>query len=154
MLKSVTILLSLATLILILSSPAAACSCLGRSGKAALKESQVAFRGTVAKVDYLDPDTDQSEPRIVVTFLVSRVWKGPVRKKIVLHTIYNKYSCEGFYFQKGREYLVFAYANTESMAKRFLHVKNSLGTDICYGTKLIDAAGDYLREIGKGRKPR
>ena len=152
--KVLTIALSLTGLMFIFSSKAIACDCTGPRGKAAVKASFVAFRGIVTKVEYLDPDTAQSEPRIIVTFSVSRVWKGLVRSEVVLHTIYNKYSCAGFYFQKGKEYLVFAYPNEEDMAKKFPLAKKSLGTNICNGTNLIELAKDDLREIGKGRKPR
>jgi hypothetical protein len=151
--KALMIVLSLASLMFVFPLQAMACSCVGPRGKAAVKASLVAFRGTVTKIDYLDPDTAQSEPRIIVTFLVSRVWKGLVRREIVLHTIYNKYSCAGFYFQKGKEYLVFAYPTEDHMAKRFSPAKNTLGTNICTGTNLIESAQDDLREIGKGRKP-
>lgn len=137
------------------SSQALACSCLSNPrAKEALKASQVAFRGTVINVDYLDEDTPVSEPRIVVTFSVSRVWKGPVRRSIVLHTVYNKTTCQGYYFKKGEEYLVFAYPNEEFMANKFLPAKNTLGTNYCNGTTGIDVADDYLREMGKGRKPK
>ena len=132
---------------------AAACDCTGPRGKAALEASHIAFRGTVTKVQYLDPDTAQKEPRIVVTFAVARVWKGPVKQKIVLHTFYNKYSCGGFYFKEGKEYLVFAYRNDENTAKRFPGIRNTLGTGICTGTNLIESAQDDLREMGKGRRP-
>lgn len=153
--KSLTFVLSLAGLFFVLTSQEAmACSCVGPRGRAAVKASTVAFRGTVTKIDYLDPDTARSEPRIIVMFSVSRVWKGLVRREIVLHTIYNKYSCAGFYFQKGKEYLVFAYTNEEQMAEKFSPLKNTLGTNICNGTNLIESAQDDLREIGKGRKPR
>jgi len=148
------IALSLAGLIFSSSQQTVACSCDGARGKAAVKASHLAFRGTVTNVDYLDTDTAQSEPRIIVTFSVSRVWKGSVGREIVLHTIYNKYSCTGFYFQKGKEYLVFAYRNEERMAKNFPLAKNTLGTNICNGTNLIESAKDDLRQIGKGREPK
>jgi hypothetical protein len=152
--KVLTIVLSLTGLMFIFSSQAIACDCTGPRGKAAVKASVAAFRGIVSKVVYLDPDTAQSEPRIIVTFSVSRVWKGSVRNEVVLHTIYNKYSCAGFYFQKGKEYLVFAYSNGEDMAKKFPLAKKSLGTNICNGTNLIELAQDDLRDIGKGRNPK
>lgn len=151
--RVLTLTLGLAGLVLIFSPQAHACDCTGPRGKAAVKASAVAFRGTVTKVEYLDPDTDRSEPRIIVTFSVSRVWKGAPRREIVLHTIYNKYSCAGFGFEKGKEYLVFAYFNEAETARKSGRAKKTLGTNICNGTNLIQHAEDDLREIGEGRKP-
>ena len=138
----------------IFTSQAIACSCYRPRAHDAVKGARVAFRGTVTKVDYLDEDTPQSEPRIVVTFSVSRVWKGTVGREFILHTLYNKYTCKGYYFKKDKEYLVFAYPNEEFMANRFLPTKNTWGTNYCNGTSDIESAKDYLSEIGKGRKPR
>ena len=152
--KALIIALSMAGLIFSSPPHAIACSCVGPRGKAAVKASLVAFRGTVTAINYVDPDTAQTEPRIIVTFSVSRVWKGSPGRVIVLHTIFNKYSCAGFYFKKGKEYLVFAYRNKQHMAKRFPSAQNTLGTDICNGTNLTEHAGEDLREMGKGRKPK
>ena len=111
--KPLAYALSLFVILFAWPARAIACSCDRPSAKDAVEASLLAFRGTVAKVEYLDPDTPQTEPRIIVTFSVSRVWKGPARREVVLHTIYNKYLCEGYYFKKGNEYLVFAYRNHE-----------------------------------------
>ncbi|HWN11070.1 MAG TPA: hypothetical protein VNO50_17660 [Pyrinomonadaceae bacterium] len=156
--------MSLIGFLSIYSSQTFACSCLSNpSGKEALKASRVAFRGTVTNIDYLDIDTPLSEPRIVVTISVSRVWKGFVRKTVVLHTVYNKTTCEGYYFKTGEDYLVFAYPNEEFLAPKFLPAKKTLGTNYCNGTTELDLASGgrraqflkaYLREIGKGRQPK
>ena len=61
-----------------------------------------------------------------MTFEVYRWWKGPPKKSVVLHTIYNKWSCEGYFFKEGEEYLVFAYRNREQMAERFPFAKDTL----------------------------
>ena len=158
------IALSLLGFLAIVSSQALACSCLSDPrAREAIKASHLAFRGTVTNVDYLDTDTPQSEPRIIVTFSVSRVWKGPARREIVLHTVYNKFTCQGYYFKKGEEYLVFAYPNEEFLANKFLPEKKTLGTNYCNGTTVIDEASggrraqflrDYLREMGRGRRPK
>ena len=136
------------------SSTALACDCVGPRGKMALAASHAAFRGTVTNIEYLDSKTGQSEPRILVTFLVSRVWRGTVKTNFVLHTVENSFSCAGFYFQKDKEYLVFAYSNDEATAKRFNDAKNTFGTWTCSGTTVIETAKNDLQEIGKGKKPK
>jgi hypothetical protein len=101
----------------------------------------------------LDADEPRAEPRIIVTFEVYRWWKGLPKKSVVLHTIYNEWSCEGYFFKEGEEYLVFAYRNREQMAEKFPFAKDTLGVHLCGGTKLLANANEELREIGAGSRP-
>ena len=146
--------LSFSFAVLIFSSTAFACDCAGPSGKNAIREGSVAFRGTVTKIEYLDIKTGSNEPRIVVTFSVSRVWNGKVRKTFLLHTTENSFSCAGYYFIKDKEYLVVAYPNDEETSKRFGGVKNTFGTNPCGATLPTDLATNALAELGKGKKPK
>ncbi len=152
--KLLAFALSFGFTVLIFSSTAFACDCAGPSGKNAIREGSVAFRGTVTKIEYLDAKTSSNEPRIVVTFLVSRVWNGNVRKTFLLHTTANSFSCAGYYFLKDKEYLVVAYPNDEETAKRFDGAKNTFGTNPCGATLPIDLAKNALVELGKGKKPK
>ena len=52
-----------------------------------------------------------------MTFEVYQAWKGPVRRTAVLRTIYNKWSCNGYYFKEGREYLVAAARVTDDAVR-------------------------------------
>lgn len=139
--------------VLSLSQDGLACSCLGPRGKKALEGAAAAFSGKVTKVEYLDADEPGVEPRIAVTFEVYRSWKGPLKKSAVLHTIYNKWTCEGYFFKEGREYLVFAYQNRGHAAERFPSAKDTLGVNICGATGPLADAGKELRELGPGRRP-
>ena len=134
--------------------PAAACDCVGPRGKAALVNANVAFSGKVIRIKYLDNSEQLNpEPRIIVTFRVYRVWKGKPKRKIVLHTVFNKWTCNGYWFKEGDEYLVFAHANSSEAARMFPKAKNTLGLGTCGGTfPLSDAQGD-VKELGAGKVP-
>ena len=140
--------------ILFLQQVALGCSCRGPRGKKALEGAVAAFSGKVKKVEYLDADQDRVEPRIIVTFEVYRSWKGPLNQSVILHTIYNKWTCEGYFFKEGKEYLIFAYRNREHVAQKFPSGKDTLGVNICGATKPLTDAEDDLRELGPGRKPK
>lgn len=133
---------------------AAACDCVGPRGKAALVNANLAFSGKVIKIKYLDNrEQANPEPRIIVTFRVYRVWKGEPKRKIVLHTVFNKWTCNGYWFKEGEEYLVFAYASDADAAKMFPKARNTFGVRTCGGTfPLADAQGD-VKELGAGKVP-
>jgi hypothetical protein len=95
-----------------------------------------------------------AEPRIIVTFQVYRVWKGRPRRTIILHTVFNKWTCNGYWFKEGEEYLVFARANDPDQAKMFARTKNTLGVWSCNGTSTLAAAEEDLNELGDGVVPR
>ncbi len=116
----------------------------------------MAFRGTVTSIEYLDAKTSKSrEPRIVVTFSVSHVWNGNVKKTFVLYTTENRWSCTGYYFLKDKEYFVVGYPNDEETAKGFDNAKNTFGTNPCGATRpIVGLAKVALVELGKGKKPK
>lgn len=153
--KNLTFLFGFQCALLIFASPVLACDCDGPRGKLALVEADAAFRGTITNIEFLDSKTAVSEPRIIVTFSVSRVWKGDVKTTFLLHTKLNSWGCGGFYFEDGKEYLVFAYS-TDGKATEELYggAKNTFGTHTCSGTTLIEKAEEDLRELGNGKKPK
>lgn len=152
--KSLTVAASFCLTILIFSSTTFACDCNGPSGKNAIRKGSVAFRGTVINIEYLDTKPDVREPRIIVTFSVSRVWTGGVKKTFLLHTTENHFTCAGYYFLKDKEYLVVAHPNDEEVAKRFAGTENTFGTNPCGATLPIDLAKGALVVLGKGKKPK
>ncbi len=134
--------------------PSLACSCVGARGKKALDDAAATFSGKVTKVAYLDANQARVEPRIIVTFEVYRSWKGQPAKTMLLHTFYNKWSCEGYGFKEGKEYLVFAYLNPRLIAEKFAAAKDSLGVNICGATGLLADAKVQLRDLGPGSVPK
>ena len=141
-------------MMLLFSISVFACDCVGPRGKQAIGRASAAFRGTVTNIEYLDAKIGSIEPRIVVTFAVSRVWSGAVKRNFVLHTTENSWTCAGYHFVKGKEYLVVADPHDAESAKRFPGVKNSYGTNPCGATLPIESAKAELVELGKGRKPK
>jgi hypothetical protein len=136
------------------SREAAACDCTGPHGKAALAHANVAFSGKVIKIEYLDHrEQTNPEPRIIVTFRVDRVWKGEPKREVVLHTVFNKGTCNGYSFKEGEEYLVFAHAGDAEAAKMFPSAKNTLGVGTCGGTSPLAGAQQDVKELGPGKVP-
>jgi hypothetical protein len=149
------LILAFIVFLLIGGSTAQACDCVGPRGKAALDNAKVAFSGKVLKIRYLDRrESIVGEPRIIVTFQVYRVWKGRPKSTIVLHTVLNKGSCNGYWFKEGEEYLVFARANDHDETRRFAGAKHTLGVGTCSGTSLLADAKKALEELGGGLAPR
>ena len=156
-LKTVKLLIvttSFCFLMLVSATPTLACDCAAASGAIALTYADISFQGVVTNIELLEPQTAYNEPRIKVTFSVSRVWKGNVEKTFVLHTTQNSYSCAGYIFSKDREYLVMGYANDEETTKKFNEKKKTFGTNPCGATLEISRAKEALKELGKGKKPK
>ena len=91
------------------------------------------FSGKAVTVEYQEDDRDDREPKIGVTFQVYRVWKGAVGRRVVLRTIYNKWTCSGYYFKADNEYPVVAYEQIAADEKSGL-LKELGGVNPCGGT--------------------
>ena len=128
------------------------CSCVGPRGREILTAHAAVFTGKATRVQYLEPDRPDVEPPIVVTFEVYQAWKGPVRRTAVLRTIYNKWSCNGYYFKEGREYLVAAARVTEDAVKRASYDIGAVS--LCGGTRELSDAKEDLADLGIGKKLR
>ena len=152
--KLVSFASSLILAVLVFSSTATACDCVGPTGKDAIRKGSVAFRGTVTNIEYLDEKQGRDEPRILVTFSVERVWSGDLAETFVLHTTENRWTCAGYYFEKDKEYLVVAHPNSEETEKRYEGAKNTFGTNICGSTLPIESAKVALAGLGEGKKPK
>src|SRR6185295_2350731 len=86
-----------------------------RSAVAALKQSDVVFRGTVREIDVVP----FSEPGFLMTWTgriirldISQVWKGRVGQRFVLHIAQSQEDDAFEPFERGLEYLVFAVRNS------------------------------------------
>lgn len=120
---------------------------LPESALKAMGKADAVFSGKVSKVKYLDdPKQTSPEPRIIVTLKVYRVWKGPINKEFVLHTVYNLWSGDGYFFHEDEEYLVFAY-------KKKVNNKDVYDVKLCGGTFPQSQAEKFLKELGPGKKP-
>ena len=108
------------------------------------------FRATATKVEYLEKDARGKEPRILVTFQVHEIWKGPERSTAWLRTVYNKWTCTGYFFKAGREYLVAA----EQVVDNGSEVKPAelAGIFLCGGTADIERARGDIEALGPGTR--
>jgi hypothetical protein len=116
-----------------------------------MRHHDVVFRGTVSQIDVLD--ASRGEPPIVVHFDVIESWKGIAGSAFTLHTIYNKYTCDGYYFKEEQEYLVFARKNRESDECLFAPEAlppESFGVSLCGGTREAKHAQEFLEQLGQG----
>ena len=141
-----------------------ACSCLpvGTVGEE-LKEAGAVFSAKLIAKEYRKSANDAlnafsgltDEQRagaevLVYKFQVENWWKGNSAKEVVLFTDTVKLangetgvsSCD-FPFEIGKSYLVYAFK-----------VENDLSTNYCTRTKLLEKAGDDLKLLGKGWKPK
>jgi hypothetical protein len=106
------------------------------------------FTGKATRIQFLEPDEEGREPKILVTFEVYEVWKGPVQRVLHLRTTYNKWTCGGYYFKEGLSYLVTAHEAKAANGETELAKVN-----ICGGTRELARAQDVLRTLGPGKVP-
>ena len=143
--------LIIAMSILQATPPVWACSCEGPRGRKILLAHPAVFAGKATKIHYLAPVEEYTEPPIVVTFEVYQVWKGPIRRTAVLRTVYNKRSCNGYYFKEGQDYLLAADRVTRDDEGEGRYELE--GIHLCGGTRLLSRAQEDLAELGSGTKP-
>jgi hypothetical protein len=133
---------SLGLLVILLPSPASACSCPDRPGsietlvKRAKKQASHVLEGVVT-------DVRDEHGGVVIGFRVERSWKpSSPSKNLEIHTSLVREAC-GYQFEVGKRYLVYAW--TEA---------GSIRTSICTRTRLAEVAQDDLRILGVGKAPR
>lgn len=95
------------------------------------------FFGKVRSIIFLDEGNEKqkSEPAISVTFDVVEVWYGPPRKTIIVNTIYNSFSCRGYYFKENQYYFVSARSVTSDDELLLAEVE---GVSLCGGTSSLE----------------
>jgi len=96
-----------------------------RSSATAVKQSEVIFRGAVREIEMIDPIAANLAARSmpsrswcgwpgwhgwIVTLDVSRVWKGRVGQRVVLHIAQIQEDDAFESFERGLEYLVLPFA--------------------------------------------
>ncbi|MCG3157648.1 MAG: hypothetical protein DKINENOH_04284 [bacterium] len=125
-----TFISMLAALVMIAAaSPAQPCSCVPTPPPAqAFEQADAVLTGMV-----IDIQEGPASYSLTVRISASEVWKGKKDLTAEIITASNSAMC-GFYFQKGKTYLIYAYENPEGR----------LATNNCTRTKLIDRAGEDL----------
>lgn len=119
-----------------------ACSCIQpTSPKEALKQSTAVFVGEVIDIDVSSGIVISSADLVKVIFEVSKIWKGPDYKTLILTTARDGVSC-GYSFEQGKEYIVYARGKGKK-----------LNVSLCSRTKLLANAQEDIEELGEGGAP-
>jgi hypothetical protein len=126
--------------LLIFTDSASACLCRPGSPKQAFarakKSASVVFAGQAVEV--VNGFSSGQFRGWRVTFKVNKSWKGEPGQEVVVFT--GPDDCAA-YFEVGKEYLVFAIANTE----------HQLQTNVCIQTGLLSRGAENLKRLGKGK---
>jgi hypothetical protein len=132
----------------------APCSC-GVDLVRAAHEGRPVFEGTVTRVVFVEvEDTLGMEPPIIVDFDVAQSWGREVPDRFTLHTHFNGMDCEGYWFEEGKTYLLFAYRNDDARSDRWHPTwppAETYGTLYCgvhEGERAEALVQRLLREVG------
>jgi hypothetical protein len=106
-----------------------------------LEKSTAVFAGKVTIMDIPNGIVISSADPVTVTFNVSRIWKGPDHKTLVVTTAREGASC-GYSFKIGEEYIVYAYGEDDE-----------LSANICSRTNSLVNAQEDLQALGEGNLP-
>jgi hypothetical protein len=120
-----------------------ACSCVAPGPPdEELTNSTAVFTGKVVGLSKpIDFGPISSADPIKITFQVYEAWKGSVSLTTTITTSRSSASC-GYTFEKGGEYIVYAYGS-----------ENNLAVSLCSRTRPLDAAADDLEVLGVGTAP-
>jgi len=142
--------------------PMIACMCTPRTVSDAKKSADFVFRGTLTRIDYVDPPS-RTGGRFLAMIEVSAVWKGAVGATVVLHTQQPAGgSCSGFWTQVGTEVLVFArrthigrFRPTSGPDWRAQVPRGQviISPGTCTLTSEITYAGETLKKLGPPKPP-
>jgi len=124
-----------AFIVLLGTRDASACTCVGTAPEQAVYRADIVFAGSVSAIR-----DDSNDPWPEVEFRVEEILKGPVDAvTMVLHTPNRGgTNCEGFDFDLGKTYLVFAFARASTQPP-------SYGVNMCGGTTPLEARGGRER---------
>ncbi|HEY1037121.1 MAG TPA: hypothetical protein VGE62_00900 [Candidatus Paceibacterota bacterium] len=129
---------------LLIPSGASACSCIMQPdlNEDALAGASAVFAGTFVS-------STPVENGKVLTFDVSKTWKGPNTKTITAHTPNDSAAC-GWDPETGKEYLVYAYMLNEQLETG---TPGDLHINLCSRTFLLADAENDLAALGEGKVP-
>jgi hypothetical protein len=124
------------------TEPACACSCAPPGPPLEeLASSTAVFTGKVVSITKPFGVFGSSADPVKVTIHVFTFWKSPVAQTITITTSRSGASC-GYTFEKGSEYLVYAYGQ-----------ENNLAVSLCSRTQPLVTAEEDLAVLGIGTAP-
>ena len=147
--KIIILILSFFGLLLLAQIDVYACKCasmpqtLEREIKGRLKTSKAVFSGEVLKISQTSQRGNVTGLDVTVNMRLKQVWKGQLAKEVIINTPDNSAAC-GYSFEAGKSYLVFAHSSNDK----------TLATGLCSGNRPLETAGEELKILGKGRKPK
>ncbi|HLM60861.1 MAG TPA: hypothetical protein VK308_08660 [Pyrinomonadaceae bacterium] len=147
--KIIILILSFFGLLLLAQIDVYACKCvsipqtLEQEIKGRLKTSKAAFSGEVLKISQTSQRGNVTGLDVTVKMRLKQVWKGQLAKQVIINTSDNSAAC-GYSFEAGKSYLVFAHSSNDKI----------LATGLCSGNRPLETAGEELKILGKGRKPK
>jgi hypothetical protein len=132
-----------------------ACDCVEQEQPQARRAAYAVFDGTVTEIHYFETEAQQrTSSRVLVTFAVSRSWKGPVGPKIKIHNWERALMCDSYIFEVGHRYVVYAIQQDK---------EGGWADQYPAGTKILSVGGCILRiredveaeakRLGQSRKP-
>jgi len=117
------------------------CSCVQVSQTAAFRNAKAVFDGEVKDVHYFDsPDKPGGGVRVLVTFDVSRQWKGAVRSTVQVHAWERALMCDSYLFKVGERYILYAVEQDK---------ENGWADKYPSGTRIL-AIGDCILRVRTG----
>lgn len=132
------------------------CSCTMASLESRFEKADVIFKGTVTAIQNVLrlQDTKFPDEPIKVFVTVDEAYKGLKKEKtFILHTSYPRYTCGGFPFETGKEYLIFAYERKSGKYDAASLYRFPIGSyevgGLCGGTQKIENATDEIEAIKK-----
>lgn len=145
--------LAIIALVLSIHTPKAeALSCLADSFSVEYQRDHAAaiFAGKVTNIKVIDPDSFM--PQGLVTFEVSKYWKGDIGKTITVASSLKAWSAQNDFYTVGNEYLVYANAVPENDIAKTVS-GNLLAIVDCGRTGPLVSAQADIAVLGEGKVP-
>ncbi|MGE4056518.1 MAG: hypothetical protein AB7F99_17145 [Vicinamibacterales bacterium] len=147
----------LALAILVATANTAAGECVTLPPSMAIERADVIFEGRIRELHGFFARPDYSFRSWIVTFDVSRVWKGTVGEAFTLHLL--PIDMDGMYkdFELGGSYVVFSALNDQRLDDIRGIKGPTYGSHLCSGTFATGGSRDdrwreiSLKELGPGR---
>jgi hypothetical protein len=117
----------------------------------ALNFSSFVFEGVVTGIHHFEPEQEQSaHSRTLVTFNVSRIWKGSVGATIQIHVWERATGCELSYtFELGRRYSIYASRTPSEVGWADAYPKRK---QILQLVRVVEDTESEAKILGKPRK--
>lgn len=133
--KTITIIVCMAAITWLTSSNAYACSCKLASAEGNAQQATIIFKGFVA-----EGPSNELKDRSDYQFTPTKIYKGDQYKNI---TIYSPRSTCGQFFEKNKEYMVFASEYKGDISK----YKGKLFTSICSSWPVLKEYSIHTKEV-------